>query len=82
MSADLAILTMTQLQLEHAGYPPGLVQHAIDRARGMAEYKARPIRETIRGQAYLDILVDELAGAEKWMGHIQQLLNGEMEAIK
>lgn len=59
-------LSLTQLELEAKGYPPGIARAAVMRARGIAEYKTRDISPSIREQAFLDILVAELRKAETW----------------
>jgi hypothetical protein len=56
-----------QLQLETEGYPSGLVSVGLERARGMAAQKARPVRPSAYDAAFSDILIDELKGVRDWM---------------
>lgn len=65
------LLAETQIQLEAEGFPPTLVARGLERAQSSAQAKARPISPAIYGQAFLDLLVDELKGVREWMQRVR-----------
>lgn len=69
MSLEYAtgLLAAKGAELEAKGYPPRLVELALERARGSAEQKTAPIRGSIRTEAFCDILAAELAKAETYI---------------
>jgi len=67
LSSVTRLISSMQLQLEGEGYPAALVSRGLERARGSAEAKARPVRPEAYGAAFQDILVDELKGVRDWL---------------
>jgi len=61
------LLADMQFQLEAESYPPTLVRVALERARGTAAQKARPIRASSYDDAFIDLLVEELKGVRDWL---------------
>jgi hypothetical protein len=72
-AADL--LRYTHFTLSQKGYADGLIEAAMDRARGMAEYKTRDLSPDLRGPAFLQVLQAELGKVETWMHQIQAALD-------
>ena len=79
LEAATRMIAATQLELETKGFAPSLVRAAIERARGVAQYKAQPISAAIQGQAFLDLLRDELTKAEDWVQRQKKFLDNEGE---
>lgn len=71
------MIAATQFELEAKGYPPSLASMAVERARGIAQYKSEPISPEIRGRAFLDLLGHELRKTEDWTLRQQRFLDSE-----
>lgn len=66
--------TLAELELQAKGYNARLSQVAAERAWGSAWKKAEPISETIRAQAFYDLLQEELRSSEDWCRQMESAL--------
>lgn len=78
---EQAIITMTRPEVTRAqdnlvarGYPLGIVKHAIERARGMAEWKTAGLSPNIRVQAFIETFRAELANQETWLNGVKKAI--------
>lgn len=72
------LMAATELELQAKGYPVALVEISISRAQGAAQQKAAVISQSIRNQAYYDLLKAELAKAENWLVRQKAFLDSQL----
>lgn len=65
----------TRQELLAKGYPPSLVEAALERAIGVASAHARPFSEELRSRVFTIWLSEELRDAAEWCRRMQQALD-------
>ena len=66
---DAAVVEF-RTRMSRAGYDDGQISAAIDRARGNAEWRVKPV-VTHHDEALYEVMGEELAKAEKWLANVQ-----------
>lgn len=56
-----------RLELESRGYHPRLIEGGIARAWGMADFHTQALSAGLRGPAFVEWLISELAGVQDWI---------------
>lgn len=70
----LAACESKRWELRTKGYPQSMVAAAVERAFGTALKRVQPIDESIRSQAFYDILITELHQCEAWCKQLTVML--------
>lgn len=73
----IELMVATELELEAKGYPEKLTRNAVERARGIAEYKTSEVRPSLRTVVFRDIIEGELRMAEVWAARQQSYFDTE-----
>ena len=76
LELSLQAMMAKETELVAKGFHEGLARNAVERARGVAEYKSSAISPEIRQRAFYDILQSELMTAEVWAARERRFLDG------
>ena len=67
LASASALMGQRTMELSARSYHPELIARGTSRAFGIAEARTRGLSASIRGQAFLELLVVELNRCDNWM---------------